>query len=132
MAKLQSPTTQSTSLELDSAGFTTAGQDRYSKSIQDYAKVLFEKSVIHADLNSDGTREVTNDDVKAAAYAIASSFGKSSRPWWLTIVKLGQYLCAGVVGAAANNLDKPYWAIGFVAGFSIGLILYYVENTWTE
>jgi hypothetical protein len=132
MAKLPPPVLNVPSPELDGAGFTRAGHDRYVKSVQDYGKVLFEKAVMHADLSREGLGEVTSEDVKAAAYTIANSFGKSSRPWWITIARLGQYLCAGIVGAASNNLDKPYWPIWFVFGFAIGLILYYIENVWTE
>lgn len=115
--------------DLTNAGFTVSGQERYNKTVIEYSKVLFEKSVTFGEIDKAQTREVTHEHVKAAAHSIANSFGKPQQPKWLWIIKAGQYLCAALVGVAANHLDKLTGAIGFVIAFSIGGILLYIENS---
>jgi hypothetical protein len=115
--------------ELTDAGFTVSGKDRYKNSLLDYAKTLFFKATSYGEIDKADTREVTHDHVKAAAHSIANSFGKPSTPKWMWSVKVGQYLCAALVGVATNHLDKLLGTIGFVVAFSIGGILLYIENS---
>lgn len=115
--------------DLTKAGYTISGKDRYVKSVTEYSKVLFEKAVNFGEIDKAQTREVTHEHVKAAAHSIANSFGKPTQPKWLWIVKIGQYLCAALVGVATNHLDKLLGAIGFVVAFSIGGIFLYVEQS---
>lgn len=117
-----------TQIELENSGFTISGNERFTKSVKDYSKILFEKSVIYGDIDKAQTREVTHEHVKAAAHQIANSFGKPSTPKYLWIAKVGQYLCAALVGVATNHLDKLIGAVGFVVAFSLGGVLLYVEN----
>lgn len=123
------PNINITETELNNSGFTISGKERYIKSVKDYSKVLFDKSINYGDIDKALAREVTHDHVKAAAHQIANSFGKPTAPKYLWVVKVGQYLCAALVGVATNHLDKIYGAIGFVVAFSIGGILLYIETS---
>lgn len=113
--------------DLDSAGFTTSGRPQYIKTVEEYRKVLFEKSVNYGDIDKADIREVTHDHVKSAAHSVASSFGKPTQPKWLWIIKIGQYLCAVLVGVATNHLDKIYGAVGFVCAFAVGGVFLGIE-----
>jgi len=115
--------------DLTAAGYTISGKDRYVKTVNEYSKVLFEKAVNFGEIDKAQAREVTHEHVKAAAHSIANSFGKPSQPKWLWAAKVGQYLCAALVGVATNHLDNIYGAIGFVVSFSIGGILLYLDNS---
>lgn len=118
--------------DLDNAGFTSSGNPQYIKTVEDYAKVLFEKSITYGDIDKAQIREVTHDHVKSAAHSIASSFGKPTQPKWLWMMKVGQYVCAALVGVATNHLDKIYGAIGFVCAFAIGGIFLIIEINKTK
>lgn len=116
-------------LELNNSGFTISGKERFTKSIKDYSKVLFDKSINYGDIDKALNREVTHEHVKAAAPQIANSFGKPTTPKYMWVVKVGQYLCAALVGISTNHLDKTYGAIGFVVSFSIGGVLLYIQTS---
>lgn len=111
--------------DLIDAGFTISGKERYTKTIVEYSKVVFEKAISYSEIDKANSREVTHEHVKAAAHSIANSFGKPSQPKWLWAAKTGQYLCAALVGVATNHLDNLIGTIGFVVAFSIGGILLY-------
>jgi hypothetical protein len=115
--------------ELNTAGFTVSGKDRYTKSVKDYSKTLFDKAVNYAEIDKAQTREVTHEHVKASAHSIANSFGKPLTPKWMWTVKAGQYVCAALVGVASNHLDKISGTIGFVVAFSVGGILLYIQTS---
>ena len=118
--------------ELDSAGFTASGRERYQKGVKDYAKILFEKSINYGEIDRASVREVTHDHVKSAAHSIANSFGKPTQSKWIIPMKFGQYICAAFVGLATNHMNNIYGAIGFVTAFCIGGILLYLENSKTK
>lgn len=115
--------------DLNLAGFTISGKERYVKTVNEYSKVLFEKAVNFGEIDKAQTREVTHEHVKASAHSIANSFGRPAQTKGLWAIKAGQYLCAALIGVATNHLDKIYGAIGFVVAFSIGGILLYVETS---
>lgn len=115
-------------IDLNNAGYTISGKDRYVKTVKEYSKVLFEKAVNYGEIDKAQTREVTHDHVKAAAHSIANSFGKPTQSKWLWGIKIGQYVCAVLVGVATNHLDKIIGAIGFVIAFAIGVILLHLES----
>ncbi len=116
--------------ELTNAGFTQLGKDRFAKTVKEYSKELFEKSIAHGNISKEKIREVTNDDVKAAAHSIANSYGKPKVPGYMLFVKLGQYVCTFAIGMATTYLEKhPTRALtGILVSFVIGLILFYIEN----
>lgn len=114
--------------ELEQAGFTTSGKERYQKTVTDYSKTLFDKAINYAEIDKAQIREVTHDHVKAAAHSIANSFGKPSTPWWMWFVRLGQYAGAIGVGVATNHLDTSSGAIGFAVAVTVGVILLYIES----
>lgn len=113
--------------DLFNAGYTSSGKERYIKTVNDYAQTLFQKSVIFGDVDKAQTREVTHDHVKAAAHSIANSFGKPITPRWIWTLKVGQYVCAGLMGVATGHLEDIKWILGFMASFVIGGILLLVE-----
>jgi hypothetical protein len=115
--------------DLNNAGYTISGKDRYIKTVNEYSKVLFEKAINFGEIDKAQTIEVTHEHVKAAAHSIANSFGKPTQPKWLWAVKVGQYLSAALVGVTTNHLDSLAGSIGFVVAFSIGGVLLYVENS---
>jgi|APLak6261672720_1056091.scaffolds.fasta_scaffold29101_2 hypothetical protein len=115
--------------DLNLAGFTISGKERYVKTVNEYSKVLFEKAVNFGEIDKAQSREVTHEHVKASAHSIANSFGRPAQAKGLWAIKAGQYLCAALIGVATNHLDKIYGAIGFVVAFSIGGILLYVETS---
>jgi hypothetical protein len=125
------PTITITQTELTSSGFTNSGSDRYQKSVVEYGKILFDKSVSYGEIDKaqNANREVTHEHVKAAAHSIANSFGKPIKPKWMIPVQIGQYLCAAVVGLAGGHLDKMEGIIGFASAFAIGAILIVIEKS---
>lgn len=118
--------------ELNNAGYTISGNDRYKKTVKDYSKTLFDKAVNYGEIDKAQTREVTHEHVKAAAHSIANSFGKPLTPKWMWVIKVGQYLCAVLVGVAINHLDKTIGAVFFVSAFAGGVILLYIETLKTK
>ena len=122
------PNIQISEAELSRAGYTVSGKERYEKTLKDYSTTLFKKAVSFAEVDKEVSREVTHEHVKQAAYSIANSFGKPIKPKYLGIVRIGQYLCAVLVGLATNYLDKLLGTIGFVVAFTVGLILLYIET----
>jgi len=116
-------------IDLNNAGFTISGKERYVKTVTEYSKVLFEKSVTFGEIDKAQTREVTHEHVKASAHSIANSFGRPAQPKLLWAIKVGQYLCAALIGVATNHLDKIYGAVGFVIAFTIGGILLFIETS---
>lgn len=114
--------------ELKNSGFTASGIERYTKTVKEYSKILFEKSINYGEIDKAVIREVTHDHVKASAHSIANSFGKPNRPNYLWAMKIGQYLCAALVGVATNHLDNLFGTLGFIISFTIGVLLVYFEN----
>ena len=121
------PDISMTDIDLDNAGYTASGKEHYIKTVEDYSKVLFEKSITYGDIDKAQMREVTHDHVKSGAHSIASSFGKPTQPKWMWAIKVGQYVCAVLVGVATNHLDKTIGSIGFVGSFAVGGIFLFVE-----
>jgi len=117
--------------ELTNAGFTNSGSDRYNKSVLEYGKILFDKSVNYGEIDkaTNATREVTHEHVKAAAHSIANSYGKPIKPKWIMPVQIGQYLCAALVGLAGGHIDKTEGQIGFAVAFALGAILFIIEKS---
>lgn len=128
------PNINITQVELTNAGFTNSGSLRYNKSVTEYSKILFEKSVTFGEIDkaSNMNREVTHDHVKAAAHSIANSYGKPIKPKWLIPVQIGQYVFAVVIGIAGSHLDNNLGLIGFVAAFVIGTVLFIIEKSNTK
>lgn len=119
--------------DLDSAGFTSSsGKGQYIKTVEEYSKILFEKSINFGEIDKAQAREVTHDHVKSAAHSIATSYGKPTQPKWLWIIKLLQYIFAIFVGVATNHLENLYGAIGFVSFFALGLICLSIEINTTK
>lgn len=116
--------------ELNNAGFTQSGSERYNKSVLEYSKILFDKSVNYGEIDkaANVNREVTHEHVKAAAHSIANSYGKSIKPKWLILAQIGQYACAVIVGLTGRQLDKTEGVIGFVLAFGIGAILFIIDK----
>lgn len=117
--------------ELTNAGFTNSGSDRYNKSVLEYGKILFDKSVNYGEIDkaANANREVTHEHVKAAAHSIANSYGKPIKPKWIIPVQIGQYLCAALVGLAGGHIDKTEGLIGFAVAFALGAILFIIEKS---
>lgn len=117
--------------ELTNSGFTNSGSDRYQKSVLEYSKILFDKSVSYGEIDKaqNANREVTHEHVKAAAHSIAKSFGKPMKPKWMMPVQIGQYVCAILVGIAGGQLEKMWGIIGFVLAFAVGAILFVIEKS---
>ena len=113
--------------DLEESGYTASGKERYTKTVKEYSEVLFRKSISFGDIDKAQIREVTHEHVKAAAHSIANSYGKTTRPKWIWAIKVGQYLCAALVGVASTYLNTLFGAIGFVVMFSAGGILLYLN-----
>lgn len=118
--------------DLTNAGYTSSGRDRYIKTVIDYSQTLFQKAINFGDIDKALQREVTHEHVKAAAHSIAKSFGKPTSPWWIWMLKVGQYLCAGTLGVATNHLEDIAWIVGFLASFVVGGILLLIEIVKTK
>lgn len=116
--------------DLVNEGFTDSGKERYKKTIQDYSNIVFDKAITYGDVDKSPNlkREVTHEHVKGAAYSIANSYGKPTKPNWIIFAQIGQYLCTGLVGYFSSQLDDKAGIIGFVISFSVGAILFLVEK----
>lgn len=119
---------------LTRSGFTQSGMDRYNKTINEYNKILFEKSVSQGDFDKapDLAREVTHDHVKKAAYSIADSYGKPLKPKWLVIVQFFTYLSTGLVGLSSGYLNEGIGQFGFAASLLLGAVCFIVEKLYTN
>ena len=120
--------------ELTTAGFTNSGSDRYQKSVLEYGKILFDKSVNYAEIDraSNASREVTHEHVKAAAHSIANSYGRPIKSKLIIPVQVGEFVCAGAVGLCGGHIDKTEGLIGFAAAFALGSILFIVEKSLSK
>jgi len=117
-------------VELDKAGFTNSGNTRYKKTVNDYNDLLFEKSVNFGEIDKapNSPREVTHEHVKAAAHSIAKSYGKPKKPNWYPFAKIGQYICAALLGLTSGKLPETWALIMFMLSFSIGGILLFLTE----
>ncbi len=117
--------------ELDSSGFTATGKSRFLETVNDYTKLLFDKSIHHGDLQKDSSmaREVTHNNVKTSAYSIANSFGVPQRPTWSIWTQGLEYIFTLIAGGGVGNIDKPEGIIAFVGGAAIALLLFILRMT---
>jgi hypothetical protein len=110
---------------LDGQGFTDSGLPRFTETVNDYAKLLLHRSVQYgeADRAEGLPREITHDHVRAAAYSIAKSYGKTKVPGWAVPVQIAEYICTAIAGVGAGHLDKGIGILGFGVALAAAVIL---------
>ena len=120
-----------TEKELKDAGFTESGTTRYRQSTTEYCDTLFQKAVTFGEADkADGLpREVTHDHVKAAAHAIANSYGRDQPTKVQIWCQVGEYVTAAFAGLGAGKLDQTWGIALFGISLTLGVICFIVRNT---
>jgi len=115
--------------QLQRAGFTASGTKHFDDTVIDYSKTLFKKSRGLGEVNKaeNMSAEITHENVRAAAFSIARSYGTPQKHWILKVTQIGEYICAGVAGAGAGHLDKTPGMVAFTASLVLGALLMVVR-----
>ena len=103
--------------ELEKAGFTKAGAERYATTVTEYSQELFQRAILHADSQN----EVTDRAVRTAAAVVALSFARPKQPPWLPFTMALEFVAVGALGYATNDLEKRI--VVALASTIIGLLL---------
>jgi hypothetical protein len=111
--------------ELKNNGFTESGLARYEQTVEEYADLLYTKSINFGDADkaADYDREVTHDHVRAAAFKIAQSYGKEKVSGWLIFSQICEYIFTAIGAYSLSNLDETWGTPLFVGSAVIAGIL---------
>lgn len=111
--------------DLIKSGFTESGLARYEQTVNEYAEMLYSKSVSfgEADKAKGLPREVTHDHVRAAAYTIAKSYGREKKSSWMIVSQVAEYIFTAVSAFALGNLEKNWGTPLFVSAAVLAGIL---------
>jgi len=115
--------------ELQNAGFTAAGIERYENSTTAYCDQLFTRSVQNGknDKAPDARIEVTYEHVRAAA---DSFIRRRQEANWLQIwCQVGEYVSAVCAGVGGGNLSQGWGTPLLVSSTAIGVILFIIRVT---
>lgn len=111
---------------LISAKYTALGIQRYKQTIESYSEQLFNKATLLGDLDKvkGYDCEVTEHHVRIATMEIEKYFGKVKKPNWVIFNQAGEYLCTGIAGAGASNLNQNWGILTFGFSLVIGIALF--------
>ncbi|MEX1199500.1 MAG: hypothetical protein WEB02_01805 [Methylophaga sp.] len=119
-----------TSQDLDQAGYTTSGIARYEQTVEEYADTLHNKALKFGELNKapDLPIEITHDNVRAAAYQIANTYGKNKTSHWAIISQVTEYILTAIsayaLGKTSESWGLPLFVIAaIIAGILIAIRL---------
>lgn len=120
--------------ELSQSQFTTAGIQRFNQTLSAYSRQLFAKSILFADSErvDNYDLEVTEKHVRTAASEMTKSFGKKRPPSWIVFSQAGEYICTGIAGAGASNLNQTWGIVCFGLGLTIGIALFVLRTVKTH
>jgi len=108
--------------KLRELNFTPHGISRFNEGLSVIAEKLIEKSVAYANIENE--RDVTEKHVRQAIAVTTVSLIQPKKPAWLTFCQIGEYVCTGIVGAGASNLDKSIGIFAFGLGIAIAVVLF--------
>lgn len=117
--------------ELATRGFTDSGIEQFERTVRDYGRELYRRSLHLAEASSsrDVSTEVTHEQIRAAARRMAKTFGQERSPGWLVYSRAGEYVSVAVAGAGASHLDNTGGIVSFVIGVSAAVVLVVVRLT---
>ncbi len=119
--------------ELQADGFTESGVNRFKATIAGYEAEVHTKSVHYgeADKAPNAPREITHEHVRAAAHAVANSYGTPVRTRNSIFLQLCEYLLTAAAGVGGGNMSETWGVATFVLSVAIAVICF-VTRTFTE
>lgn len=122
-----------TEQELQADGFTESGVNRFSATITGYETEVHKKAVSYgeADKALNAPREITHEHVRAAAHAVASSYGTPIRTKTSIFLQVCEYVLTAAAGVGGGNMNENWGTATFVLGVAAAVICF-VTRTFTE